>query len=181
MKTKIFSHSILATLLLGVAPLHSAETTIDAKAATTEKKHVTQSMMGYRSTLLFYTFAAEKAILVVHIDNKSNKFPMTGQLHVFGKDTTAEGLHRWINNQHSDGLYPEVPEPAATHAIPVESFSVVSNKIAEVIDAENVPAPGKFNRYEVEFKIQNVPAFGEIKIKDFTDTANVFVKIDGES
>lgn len=174
MKTKT-----LLALLLGTALMHAAETTIDPKAQTTVKTQVTQSMIGYRDTVLFYTFAADKAVLVIHINNKSEKFSMTGKLHVFAKDATAEGLEKWINNQHSDGLFPEVPEPIATHLVPATSYSVVSKKIAEVINEENAPVSGKFNRYEVEFKIENVPALGEIKIKDFTDTANVFVQANG--
>lgn len=177
MKSNILSRSVLATLLLGVAPLPAAETTIDPKAQTTVKSQVTQSMMGYRDTMLFYTFAAEKAVLVVYINNKSEKFPMTGKLHVFAKETTAEGIGKWINNQHSDGLFPDVPEPVATHAIPAESFTLASQKKVEAIKEEH---SGSFNRYNVEFKIQNVPAIGEIKIKDFTDTADVFIKTDGE-
>ncbi len=181
MKSKNLSRSVLATLLLGVVPLHSAETGIDPKAQTTVRNQVTSSQIGYRDTLLFYTFAAEKAVLVIQIDNKSEKFPMTGKLNVFAQKATAEDMANWINNQHSCGLFPDVPEPIATHQVPATSYSVVSKKVAEVINAENLPVPGKFNRYDVEFKIQNVPALGEIKIKDFTDTANVFVKTDGAS
>ncbi len=174
MKSKILSHAVLTTLLLGVAPLHAAETTIDPKAQSTVKGQVTQSMIGYRDTLLFYTFAAEKAVLVVSIDNKSEKFPMTGKLYVFAKETTAEGFEKWINNQHSDGLFPDVPEPVATHDIPVASFSLISQKMVEAIKNETF---GSFKRYDVEFKVEKVPAFGEIKIKDFTDTASVHIKI----
>ncbi len=177
MKSKILSRSVLATFLLGVAPLYAAETTVDPKAQTTTKTQVTQSMIGYRDTLLFYTLAEQKAVLVIRIDNKSEKFPMTGKLHFFAKEVTAEVLANWINNQHSCGLFPDVPEPVATHNVPATSCSVVSNKIAEaIVVEEGPPNSGKFNRYEVEFKIENVPVFGEIKIKDFTDTACVFVK-----
>lgn len=174
MKSKILSRSILATLLIGFSSLHAAETTIDPKAQTTAKQQVLDSMIGYRDTLLFYTFAAERAVLVVRIDNKSDKFPMTGKLHVFAKETTAEGLGKWINNQHSDGLYPDIPEPVATHDIPAASFALVSHKIAEVVKSEHA---GTFNRYDVIFTIEKVPAFGEIKIKDFSDTATVHIKI----
>jgi len=174
MKSKILFRSVLATLLLGAAPLNAAETTVDPKAQTTVKQQVLDSMIGYRDTLLFYTFAAEKAVLVVRIDNKSDKFPMNGKLYVFAKETTAEGLEKWINNQHSDGLFPDVPEPVTTHDVPAASFSLGAQKMVEVVKNEH---SGTFNRHEVEFKIEKVPAFGEIKIKDFTDTATVHIKI----
>lgn len=174
MKTKT-----LLALFLGSALMHAAETAIDPKAQTTLKNQVTSSQIGYRDTLLFYTFAAEKAVLVIQIDNKSGKFPMTGRINVFAQTAKAEDLANWVNNQHSCGLFPDVPEPVATHQVPAASFTLVSKKIAEVIQAQNEPVPGQFNRYEVEFKIQNVPVLGEIKIKDFTDTANVFVPTNG--
>lgn len=174
MKSKILSRSLLATLLLGAASLHAAETMIDAKAKTTDKKQVVDSMVGFRDTLIFYSFPADKAVLVVRIDNKNEKFPMTGKLYVFAKETTTEGFEKWINNQHSDGLFPDVPEPLATHDIPAASFSLVSQKMVEAIKNENF---GSFKRYDLEFKIEKVPAFGEIKIKDFTDTASVHIKI----
>jgi hypothetical protein len=177
MKSKILSCSVFAIFLLGVAPLYSAEVIVNPKAETTAKVQVTQSMIGYRDTLLFYTFADEKAVLVVHIDNKNDQFSIKAALNVFPKNASKEGMTKWINNQHSDGLYPDVPEPTAVHHIPAKSFSVISKKIAEaVIVEEGPPNAGKFNRYEVEFKIENVPAVGEIKIKDFTETASVFVK-----
>lgn len=177
MKSKILSRSVLATLLLGVAPIHAAEIALNAKAEGVKKEQVLDSMMGHRDTLLFYTFAAEKAVLVVNIDNKNDKFPLTAKLHLFAKEATADGLANWINNQHSDGLFPEVPEPTATHEIPATSGFVVAKKIVE---AKKAAHNGTFNSYAVDFKIENVPAFGEIKIKDFTDSATVNVKIDGE-
>jgi desulfoferrodoxin (superoxide reductase-like protein) len=178
MKSKILSCSILSTLLLGVAPLHAAETTVDPKAQTTAKNQVTQSMIGYRDTLLFYTFAAEKAVLVIKIDNQNDQFAIKlATLNVFHKNTTDEKISNWINNQHSCGLFPDVPNPVATHVVPLTSYSVASKKIVETIVVEGGrPNSGKFNRYEVEFKIQNVPALGEIQLKDFTDTASIFVK-----
>jgi hypothetical protein len=39
---------------------------------------------------------------------------------------------------------------------------------------------GSFNRYDVGFKVEKLPTFGEIKIKDFTDTASVYIKIEGQ-
>jgi len=180
MKIKTF-----LTLILGTTLMHAAETAIDPKGQNTVKNEVFSSMIGYRNTLLFYTFAAEKAVLQVSVDNKTDKFPMIGKLHVFAKETTAEDLANWINNQHSCGLFPDVPEPILSHNLPAESYSVVSKKTVELVEGQGPSSGGKFNRYQVEFnqvefKIENVPAHGTIRIKDFTDTATVFVNIDGE-
>jgi hypothetical protein len=50
---------------------------------------------------------------VVHIDNKNEKFPVGGKVFEFAKGVTGDEMDKWVNNQHSDGLFPEVPEPVA--------------------------------------------------------------------
>jgi len=123
-------------------------------------------------------------VLLVIVDNKTDKFPMTGSLHVFAKETTAKDLANWINNVHSCAQRVDVPEPILSHRLPVTSYSVVSKKTVEVVKPD-VSSDEKFNHYQVEFnqvefRIEKVPTLGTIRIKGFTDTANVFVKIDGE-
>jgi hypothetical protein len=184
MKSKIISCSVLAILMLETAPIHAAqeapvnkpESVVDAKAQTTVKKEVFDSMIGYRDTLMFYSFPAEKAVLVVRIDNKNDKFPMAGELYIFSKESSVEDLNKWINNQYSDALHADVPHPRTIMKIPAASFELVSKKVEQ---GKKETHSGIFNRYNVEFNVKNVPAVGEIKIKDFTETASVFIKTDG--
>jgi hypothetical protein len=165
-------HAIFAAFLFS-CPLQ-AGVTIDAGAAGVARIEVTSSMLGLRDTLRFYVFEDAKAVLRVQIDNKNTKFPVSGKLYVFAKDASAEGIKNWINNQHSDGLFPDVPEPTSTHEIPAAACKSTSHE--RVKDVEGGPS-GIFTRYNVKFEIKDVPAFGDIKIKDFTDTAAVHVKI----
>jgi hypothetical protein len=178
MKSNIPCLTTLIMFLLGNSILLSAESTIDPVAKSTTKVQVTQSLAGFRDTLMFYTFPAEKAVLTFRIDNQNDQFAIkSASLKIFKSDATADGISNWINNQHSCGLFPEVPEPVTTHDIPASAYSVISKKIAEAVVAQTGPEnQGKLNRYEVEFKIQKIPALGEFKIKDFTDTASVYVK-----
>lgn len=150
-----------------------AELALDARAKEVEKIQITDSMMGVRDTLLFYVFGKDHAVLVVRIDNKDTKFSSSGKLYVFAEGTDAEALGKWVNNQHSDGLHPDVPEPKATHEIPAASLAVKSHEVAEQVDAHN----GKFSRYNVTFEVKDVPPVGEIKVVDFTDKATVNVKV----
>ena len=174
MKTsKPLVNALIAAVLISI-PLQ-AEVALDAGAKDLKKINVTHSMMGFRDTLRFYVFEKEKAILRVQIDNKNTQFPVSGKLYVFAEDTTAEGLDKWINNQHSDGLFPDVPEPKATHEIPAASCKTKSSKPGK--EAEGGGPAGKSMIYSVVFEIKEVPALGDIKIKDFTDTANVHVAI----
>lgn len=154
------------------APMH-AEVALDAGAKEMKKTQVTDSMMGLRDTLLFYVFGKQKAVLVVRIDNKDTNFAISGKLYVFADGTDAEALAKWVNNQHSDGLFVDAPEPKATHEIPAASCKVKGHEVAEQVEAPN----GKFSAYTVTFEIKDVPPIGELKVKDFTDKARVNVKV----
>lgn len=155
----------------------SAEVALDAGAKDLKKIEVTSSMIGFRDTLRFYVFEEAKAVLKVRIDNKDLKFPVSAQLYVFADDIDAEGLAKWVNNQHSDGLFADAPEAKATHEIPAASCAAKSH---ELVKAVQEPF-GKFDRYSVTFGIKDVPALGGFKLKDFTDQATVLVKTAGEN
>jgi len=154
-----------------------AEVTLNAGAKDLKRIQINTSMVGYRDTLHFYIFEQEKAVLVVHIGNKNTEFPVSAKLHIFPRGTAVEGLEKWINNQHSDGLFPNVPEQEAVHEIPAGACKTKSHKLEENVEGVGL-LEDKFSRYEVVFEIKDVPAFGDFKIKDFTDTATVYVKAD---
>lgn len=172
MKTRLLPLIALVAGLAFTAPLH-AEVNLDTKANGIEKTQVTQSMLGFRDTLTFYTFPKDMAILVVRIGNKDTSFPVSGKLYLFPDGTNAEGMANWINNQHSDGLFPDVPEPKETHEIPAASCTAKAHELIKLEEAPN----GKFASYSVTFEIKDVPALGGVKLKDFTDKASVNVKV----
>lgn len=157
-----------------LVPLH-AGTTLDAVANGVQKTVVTDSMMGYRNTILFYVFGEAKAVLVVGIGNGNLEFPVTAKLHTFAESTDAEAMGKWVNNQHSDGLFPDAPEPEATHEIPAASCTSGKHEFVEQAESRN----GKFSQYSVSFSIKDTPVFGGFKLKDFSDQAAVFVKAEG--
>jgi len=39
---------------------------------------------------------------------------MTATVYIFDDSVTEDGLKKWLNNQHSDGLFVDVPEPTST-------------------------------------------------------------------
>lgn len=172
--SKPHSHRFFALLAaFACCSLLYGEVTLDTGAKGVEKAQVTDSMIGFRDTLLFYAFGEEKAVLVVRIGNKDTSFPVSGKLHLFPEGTNAGGLAKWINNQHSDGLFPDVPEPKASHEIPAASCKAKAHEVVKQDEAPN----GKFARYSVTFEIKDVPEFGDVKLKDFTDKATVNVKV----
>lgn len=166
------SSSLIAvcTAVICSGSLHAA-ITLDTSAEQVKKIEVSQSMMGYRDTLRFYLFHDSKAILVVTIGNKNTEFPISAKLYEFAENTTADALDKWVNNQHSDGLFVDIPKPVTSHQIPVSSCMMKSHDLIEQVQASS----GEFKRYSVTFEIKDVAPTEDLTIKGFTDTVNVFV------
>jgi hypothetical protein len=169
------SAPILAILIALFAPLADAADApvLDVSKESVEKFSTSASMIGTRDTLMFYTFKDQQAVLRVNIDNNSTKFPITATLYMFADDVTAEGLAKWVNNQHSDGLFGDAPEPVGSHEVPADMCSVVSHKLIDRTKHHN----GEHDNYEVKFQIGEFAKEGVFKLKDFTTETKVHIKV----
>lgn len=165
---------VVPAVLTFSAPAFAAERALVREQA--ERKEVRHSMVGPRSTLLFYTFAKQQAVLKLLIDNKDDSFPVTGNLYLFDPKTTAEGLAKWLNNQHSDGLFPEVPEPVEVVDLPDGICTVAEPKLAGEVANEG-PFPGTFADYKVKVLVKGHQVAEKFDLKAFEDQAGVFVKV----
>ncbi len=159
------------TLTLLSSPLYADRMLEDKKA---EKREVRQSMLGFRNTLLFYKFKDQKSILVLSIGNKDETFPVTGKIHLFDDATTEEDLEKWINNQHSDALFIDVPEPVFIGELPKGSCKVTSHKQTDT--SKNPTDSETFKNCEVKLSIKEHAVDQKFKLSAFTDTARVHVK-----
>jgi len=130
-------------------------------------------MIGKRNTLLFYTFKGQKAILSVIINNNDTKFPVTAVVYQFADDVTGESLAKWINNQHSDGLYVDAPEPTANFPVPADACSVLSHRLMGRTKHHN----GEHDTYKVKFQIGEFSKERVFKLKTFTDEAKVHINV----
>jgi len=168
----------LAVALTVFTPLCAADEppVLDVSNKSVEKFATSDSMIGKRNTLLFYTFKEQKAILRLTIDNKDTKFPITAVVYQFADDVSEESLAKWINNQHSDGIYPDVPEPVANFPLPKDACSVVSSKLIDRTKHHN----GEHDNHEVKFRIEDFAKEGVFKLKAFTAEAKVHVKVESK-
>ena len=130
-------------------------------------------MLGFRDTLLFYTFADQRAILTLSIGNKDETFPVKGKIHLFDAATTTEGLKKWVNNQHSDALFPDVPTPLFVGELPGPSCRVSSHKLTGT--SKNPTTKAVFKNYEVTLSIKAYGRDKTFRLSPFTDTARVHV------
>jgi len=167
-------HSIAVLMLTLVSGPLYAERMLEGKKA--EKLEVRHSMLGFRNTLLFYKFKNQRAILVLSIGNNDETFPVTGKIHLFDDTTTEEDLEKWINNQHSDGLFAEVPEPVFTGELPKGSCKVTSHTQTDTSKSRSPTGSATFKNYEVKLAIKEHAVQQKFKLSAFTDTAQVHVK-----
>ena len=149
---------------------------LDRKKA--KRLQVRHSMIGFRNTLLFYTFNDQQAILTLSIGNTDESFPVKGRIHLFDDATTEEGLKKWINNQHSDALFREVPTPIFTGELPEGSCRVTSHK--QTGTSKNPTSldgnPEVYRNYEVKLSVKEYTIDKKARLSAFTDTATVHVK-----
>jgi hypothetical protein len=164
----------LATLLCGALfAAEPAERELVFKDA--KKEQIRHSMIGIRDTILFYTFAEKGAVLVVNIDGKAT-MPVSATVHLFPPGTSAEDLGKWINNQHSDGLFPEVPVPTHSIKLPEATCSVIDR---ESVGQEKSPINEDiFADYKVKLTVKEHREEGKFHLHAFADEAGVFVKIE---
>lgn len=136
------------------------------------KLEVRDSQIGYRDTLLFYTFTGQNAVLKLQIDNKDKSFPMAGTIYIFADSVKEDDLKKWLNNQHSDGLYPDVPEPISTHKIPQKICTVTSHKLID----RTKQSFGEYDNYSVTFDVKDYADKKKVTLKGFSDTTKVHVE-----
>lgn len=178
MKRTVISGLLSALFTFFIASLVCAEGKEDKSSKalevtkSTPKLEVRESQIGYRDTLLFYTFADQNAVLKLQIGNKDKSFPMAGTIYIFADSVKEDDLKKWLNNQHSDGLFPDVPEPIGTHKIPDKTCNVTAHKMIDRSKQEF----GEYDNYSVTFDVKDYADKKSVALKGFSDTAKVHVK-----
>lgn len=166
--------AVMMLAMLGMiasADTPSKETTLlDLKGKSVQRREANSSLLGFTSTTLFYTLDDHRVVVVIRIEN-SKGFPVSGNVYAFAKDVTAEGIAKWVNNQHSDGLFPDVPEPRTTVKLPAEACQSLQSKL---LDKKSVNGTA-YNHYSVEIKLSEVKVNEQFRLKEHKDTVNVYV------
>lgn len=98
---------------------------------------------------------------------------MNGKVCRFGKDVTADGMAKWLNNQHSDGLFPDVTEPEMSTILPSEACKVLASKLL----GKEQGVQGAYEKYSVEFKIDEVKVNDQLLLQEFKDMLKVFAPV----
>lgn len=153
----------------------------DLDVADVKKQEIRYGQMGPRDTIVFYTFGDQDAVLQLNIKHAEGKFSVSGKMQLFKEGTGADGMGKWINNQHSCGLFPDVPKPT-TVALPAEACMVMESKLVGVkaggggrVELDPAQAP-KFEDYALKIQVSELKMEG-FRLKSFTTDTGAFVKL----
>jgi hypothetical protein len=171
--------AITLTILVSCAPLLSVQAAdnsaiLDLKGNGVKRYEANQTQIGFASTRVFYTVASHNTVVVVHVDNTDKKFAASCKAFVFGKGVTADDLAKWVNNQHSDALFADIPEPVVTHTLAAEAIKTVSSKLVGI--DKGGPRGDIYERYVVEFDASEAKLNGNLTLASFKDAATVYTK-----
>jgi hypothetical protein len=148
----------------------------DLNVATAKKTEVRHGQVGPRDTIIFYEFTDQAAVLQLNVKHEAGKFTIMGRMQLFAEGTSAEAIGMWINNQHSCGLFPEVPNPIVSVDLAADGISVVESKRKEGEPQEG-PMGDKFEDYAVTFEIAELKSQKGFTLKGFSADTSLFVKI----
>jgi hypothetical protein len=165
---------LFSACVLIVSSLASARD-LDIAGDKVTKNEIRHGQIGPRDTIIFYTFANDAAVLQLNIKEQGGKFVLSGKMQLFAEGTNAEQMGKWINNQHSCGLFPDVLEPKASVALPADSCIVLESKIKDGKKIGNERIGDTFDDYALKIKLADIEGKG-FKLKGFTADTSAFVK-----
>ncbi|MFN8857669.1 MAG: hypothetical protein ACK50P_19025 [Planctomycetaceae bacterium] len=146
-------------------------TPLDLTGKKVQRLEVSASLIGYTSTKVFYTLGDDRVVVAVQVENSKKGFPVTGTVYQFAKDVTLEDMGKWLNNQHSDALFPDVPEPKVMVRLPAESCRTLESKLLGQKRANETT----YDEYRVEVKLAEAKVNEQFRLKEFKDTVKVYV------
>ena len=153
---------------------------LDVAADSAKKQEIRYGQIGPRDTVIFYTVGSQDAVLQLNIKHADGKFAVSGRMQLFKEGTGAEGMGKWVNNQHSCGLFPDVPKPT-TVELPAKSCLVLESKLLGVKalgGGRVAPEPGQENKFEdhsLKIQVSELKMEG-FRLKGFTLDTGAFVR-----
>jgi len=170
----ISASALLVSSLFG-ATANASDRNLDIADAKTKMTEIRSGQIGPRDTLIFYTMADQAAVLQLNIKHDAGKFTLSGRVHLFPEATTAKSIGMWINNQHSCGLFPDVPRPTTSFALAADACTVLKSSIKKGGQVPRSPDGSKFEDHALKINVADVEGKG-FKLKGFNADTSAYVK-----
>ena len=157
------------------SPLPGGSRELVVSESTTISKSIVQCFCDalYRSTLQIYHFPAQNAVLMIEFDNTTSAFDASAVLHLFESSASEQDVSRWINNQHSDGLFINPAQPLQSHPIGSQHITITSSAYAENLSGFN---GDEYEKYQIEFTVANLLEVDAFHLNGFSDQADVYLQ-----
>jgi len=163
-----------------VLPVLSADTAggraldISADAGVT-KQVVDRYFSPYRygPTQIFYTLPHDAAMVRVQFPADSAGFTFTVTVYLFEDGTTADRIAQFVNNLHSDALYPDPPLPTSQTMIPASALTIIGSDLTGHTAG---PQGDEYDDYAVEFQVDAHVQPGLFLLAGFDGVVGVHVR-----
>lgn len=148
------------------------EVTLDFANQTVNELDINQyfSFRAHGPTINILHFQEQNAVVVINFPNESPELTLNGTVNIFDASETAESIDQWINNLHSDALYPDVPEPIHTSSL--AGYTILSSSL---IDQETGPNGDEYDVYGVEYRLDEVADAGVFTLNELENLTVVYV------
>jgi len=128
------------------------------------------SMYARGPTKKFYRVPEAGSVVVVTTGDTAPDASAT--IHIFPEATSPKAIDKWINNRHSDALYPDAAKPERAIAIPAERFHATAS---DPLDHEVGPNGDEYDRVRVDFTIDGFQD-GDVTVKPSTGSLDAFLR-----
>lgn len=172
---KVFTACLLLTAVAVflAAPVSQAERAVLTKDDA-ERFESRFSIGGPQpTTRLFYSFPEQSVVLSVLITREGEGHKAAGTVHIFERGLPAEELAKWLNNQMSDALYPDAPEPVhrvrlGEDACTITAAEFVADQHLERFDLD-------YKDYRLTLKVERQRIGDRFDLRGFEDVTGIFV------
>lgn len=138
----------------------------------TESREVNRyfSLHAHGPTQKFFVLPDVRVVVVVSTRDGTSDASAT--IHVFPESATAEGIGRWINNRHSDAIFPEAAKPERVIEVPDERFRAQAGR---VVGHEVGSGGDEYDRVPIEFTIEPFQD-GDVIVRAARGVLDAFVR-----
>lgn len=160
-------------LLLITAAISAAATFAHAERAVLTKEDAERMESRFSiggplpTTRLLYSFPDHHVVLSVLITREGDAYKAAGSVHIFERGLPAEGLAKWLNNQVSDALYRDAPQPVHTVRLADDACTITA---AEFLANHHLPKfELDYKEYRLTLKVERQLIGDRFDLREFED------------
>ena len=110
---------------------------------------------------------------MIEFDNTTTAFDTSAVLHLFDVSASEQDVSRWINNQHSDGLFVNPAQPLQSYPIDSQYITITSSAYVESLSGFN---GDEYEQHHIEFTVANLLEINAFHLNGFSDQADVYLQ-----